>query len=183
MSPLINRRAFLVSAMSASLAAPALASQTQDLSRREVRLKQTEPAGRIYVFADQHFLVATLGEDRAMWYAIAVGAPGRNLSGSARIGRKEEFPAWVPTANMIRREPAIYGKLAGGLPGGHPRNPLGARALYLYRGNRDTMYRIHGTPDPWSIGQSVSSGCVRMVNEDIIDLYDRISVGAPVAFR
>ena len=118
-----------------------------------------------------------------MWYAIAVGAPGRNLSGSARIGRKEEFPAWVPTANMIRREPAIYGKLAGGLPGGHPRNPLGARALYLYRGNRDTMYRIHGTPDPWSIGQSVSSGCVRMVNEDIIDLYDRISVGAPVAFR
>ena len=83
---------------------------------------------------------------------------------------------------MIRREPQVYGKLAAGMPGG-PDNPLGARALYLYRGSRDTMYRIHGTPQPWTIGRSVSSGCIRLHNDHIVDLYDRVPVGTTVTFH
>ncbi len=113
-------------------------------------------------------------------YKIAVGAAGRNFQGRTPVGRKAEWPAWTPTASMIALEPEVYGPFAGGLPGGHPYNPLGARALYLYQGRRDTLYRIHGTPQPWSIGQSFSSGCIRLVNEHAIDLYDRVELGAAV---
>jgi lipoprotein-anchoring transpeptidase ErfK/SrfK len=81
---------------------------------------------------------------------------------------------------MIRAEPAIYAQYAGGLPGGHEMNPMGARALYLYQGNRDTLYRIHGTPQPWTIGQSFGSGCIRMLNDHALDLYNRVPVGAEV---
>ena len=84
---------------------------------------------------------------------------------------------------MIEIEPEVYGPYAGGLPGGHARNPLGARALYLYQGGRDTFFRIHGTPQPWTMGQAFSSGCVRLINEHVIDLYDRVPLGTPVYAR
>jgi lipoprotein-anchoring transpeptidase ErfK/SrfK len=115
-------------------------------------------------------------------YGIAVGREGYGFSGSANVRRKAEWPGWTPTANMIRREPDVYGPYAGGMPGGLE-NPLGARALYLYRGNRDTMYRIHGTNSVSSIGRATSAGCIRLFNQDIIHLYDQVRPGAPVRVR
>ena len=116
---------------------------------------------------------------RAIRYGIGVGKEGLAWSGRARVGRKAAWPRWTPTASMIRREPERNARWAGGMEGGLS-NPLGARALYLYDNGRDTMYRIHGTTEPWSIGQSVSSGCIRLFNQDIIDLYSRVPVGSPV---
>ena len=93
--------------------------------------------------------------------------------------RKQAWPSWTPTANMVRTQPELYGPLKGGLKGGVD-NPLGSRALYLYKGGRDTMYRIHGTDAPWTIGTAVSKGCIRMYNEDVLDLYPRVPVGTRV---
>jgi len=115
----------------------------------------------------------------AMRYAVGVGREeALNFRGSAVIGRKAEWPHWTPTADMIRRMP-IYAHYVNGLPGGID-NPLGARALYLYRGNQDTDFRLHGTIEPETIGTKVSSGCIRLFNHDIIDLYNRVPVGAQV---
>jgi lipoprotein-anchoring transpeptidase ErfK/SrfK len=115
----------------------------------------------------------------AMRYAVGVGREeALNFRGSAVIGRKAEWPHWSPTGDMIRRMP-IYAHYVNGLPGGID-NPLGARALYLYRDNRDTDFRLHGTNEPDTIGTKVSSGCIRLFNQDIIDLYNRVPVGAPV---
>jgi lipoprotein-anchoring transpeptidase ErfK/SrfK len=112
-------------------------------------------------------------------YAVGVGREeALDFRGSAVIGRKAEWPHWSPTADMIRRMP-IYAHYVSGLPGGID-NPLGARALYLYRGNQDTDFRLHGTNEPDTIGTKVSSGCIRLFNQDIIDLYNRVPVGAPV---
>ncbi len=97
----------------------------------------------------------------------------------AKIGRKEKWPRWMPTKNMIRRQPEKYARYADGVAGG-ARNPLGARALYLYRNGRDTYYRIHGTNEPWTIGRAVSNGCIRMINAHVVDLYARVPVGARV---
>jgi lipoprotein-anchoring transpeptidase ErfK/SrfK len=119
-----------------------------------------------------------MGEGRAMRYGVGVGRQGLALKGDAYIGRKSEWPSWTPTANMMRRDPRNL-KFAGGMPGG-PNNPLGARALYLYRGGNDTMFRLHGTNQPQSIGHAMSSGCIRMLNHDIIDLYSRVPVGSRV---
>lgn len=115
-------------------------------------------------------------------YPIAVGRQGRGLRSATTINRKEAWPSWTPTANMIRREPEIYGQFAGGVQGG-PANPLGARALYLYQGGRDTYYRIHGTNDWSSIGNSGSAGCIRLFNHDIIHLYERVPTGTRVVIR
>ena len=133
-------------------------------------------------------IVVNIGERRlylvepggvAMRYAVGVGREeALNFRGSAVIGRKAEWPHWTPTADMIRRMP-IYAHYASGLPGGI-NNPLGARALYLYRGNQDTDFRLHGTIEPETIGTKVSSGCIRLFNQDIIDLYNRVPVGSPV---
>lgn len=123
-----------------------------------------------------------IGEgDTAIRYGIGVGRAGFAWGGTARIGRKAQWPTWTPPAPMIRREPHLR-KWAGGMPGG-PSNPLGARALYLYRGGRDTLYRLHGTNEPASIGQAMSSGCIRMLNKDAIDLYERVRVGARVVVK
>lgn len=128
-------------------------------------------------------LLYHIGEDgRAMRYGIAVGREGYGFRGNATVQRKAEWPSWTPTANMIRREPEVYRPVAGGLPGGLE-NPLGARALYLYRGGRDTMYRIHGTNNASTIGRATSAGCIRLFNQDIIDLYDRVQTGAYVHVR
>ena len=133
--------------------------------------------GDIHVDAVAKYLYHIGGDGTAMRYGVAIGRADLYESGIFRIGRKAEWPSWQPTQNMIEREPEVYGPFANGMPGG-PENPLGARALYLYEGGRDTYLRIHGTPQPWSIGTSASSGCVRMVNAHIMDMYDRVEVGA-----
>ena len=145
---------------------------------REVIVPDEVEAGQIHVIARYNLVLWTLGGGKAIRYAAALGVEGRQFSGEARVGRKEEWPAWTPSANMIRREPA-YAKYAGGVEGGLG-NPLGARALYLHRGGRDTRYRIHGTSQPWTIGQNVSSGCIRLYNHAILDLYERAGIGTKV---
>lgn len=146
--------------------------------RREVDYATREQPGTIVVDPSERYAYLVMEGGRAMRYGVGVGKEeGFNFQGAALIARKAEWPRWTPTPDMIRREPDRYGKYAGGLPGGEG-NPLGPRALYLYRDGRDTLYRLHGTTEPWSIGTMVSSGCVRLLNQDIIDLYRRVPVGA-----
>lgn len=136
-------------------------------------------AGTVVVDPHARFLYLALGGGQARRYGVGVGRAGLAFRGTATIARKAKWPRWTPTQNMIRREPAKYARFAGGVPGG-PNNPLGARALYLYRNGRDTYYRIHGTNQPSSIGQAVSSGCIRMLNDHVADLYERVPLGARV---
>ncbi len=149
-----------------------------ELRRTEVAYESAEPAGTVVVDTPARRAYYLLGGGRAIRYGIGVGREGLALAGNAYVGRKAEWPTWTPTANMMRREPR-YRELAGGMPGG-PMNPLGARAMYLYRGGNDTHFRIHGTNQPESIGHAMSSGCIRMMNHDVIDLYERVKVGARV---
>ncbi len=149
-----------------------------DLRTREVRVPEEVEPGLIHVLAGHNLVLWTLGNGRAIRYAAALGEIGRQFIGEAVVGRKEEWPSWTPTANMIRREPA-YAQYASGVAGGLT-NPLGARSLYLYRNGRDTRYRIHGTSQPWTIGRNVSSGCIRLFNHAILDLYERAQVGTKV---
>lgn len=132
--------------------------------------------GTIIVDPENHFLYLQLPWGKARRYGVGVGRAGLEFKGKAIVGRKAEWPSWTPTANMIKREPNKYARFANGVPGG-PDNPLGSRALYLYKDGRDTYYRIHGTTQPSSIGQSVSNGCIRMLNDHVEDLYERVSVG------
>lgn len=133
--------------------------------------------GDLHVDAVAKYIYHIGDDGTAMRYGVAIGRAGLYEPGTFTIRRKAEWPSWTPTANMIEREPEVYAQFAGGVPGG-PTNPLGARAFYLYVGSRDTFLRIHGTPQPWSIGTSASSGCVRMVNAHVIDLYDNVEVGS-----
>ncbi|QLF69905.1 L,D-transpeptidase [Peteryoungia desertarenae] len=150
-----------------------------ELRRQEVAYETNHKPGTVVVDTPARRLYYVMENGRAMRYGVGVGREGLALRGNAYIGRKAEWPSWTPTANMIRREPERNLKYAGGVPGG-PNNPLGARAIYLYRNGNDTMFRIHGTNQPQSIGQAMSSGCVRMMNHDVIDLYDRVKVGGRV---
>lgn len=138
--------------------------------------------GTVVVDTSKHFLYLQLRGGKARRYGIGVGRAGLAFKGQARVGRKAKWPRWTPTKNMIRREPRKYAKFAKGVPGG-PKNPLGSRALYLYKAGRDTMYRIHGTTQPSSIGRSVSNGCIRMINAHVQDLYNRVPTGAKVIVR
>lgn len=147
-----------------------------ELRRTEVAYETTHPAGTIVVDTPARRLYYVLGGGRAIRYGVGVGRNGYALAGTAVVGRKAEWPSWTPSPNMLRRDPEKNMKYAGGVPGGLG-NPLGARAIYLYRGGADTMFRIHGTNQPQSIGLAMSSGCVRMMNHDVIDLYSRVSVG------
>lgn len=147
--------------------------------RRVVAYLTREAPGTIVVDTDNRFLYLVRENGTAIRYGIGVGKQGMSWRGRATIARKAAWPRWTPTAAMIARDPVKNGPFAGGMQGGLD-NPLGARALYLYQGNRDTYYRIHGTSEPWSIGQSVSSGCIRMFNQDIIDLHDRVPTGTTV---
>ncbi|CVI61094.1 MULTISPECIES: L,D-transpeptidase [Agrobacterium] len=149
-----------------------------ELRRQEVSYDTRHPAGTVVVDTPARRLYYVMGDGRAMRYGVGVGRQGLALKGDAYIGRKAEWPSWTPTANMMRRDPRNL-KFAGGMAGG-PNNPLGARALYLYRGGNDTMFRLHGTNQPQSIGHAMSSGCIRMLNHDIIDLYSRVPVGSKV---
>ncbi|MCB2110599.1 MAG: L,D-transpeptidase [Defluviimonas sp.] len=144
-----------------------------------VRVKADFVPGSIHVLSSQHFLYYIARKGLAIRYGVAVGKAELVFRGEAVVGRKVEWPSWKPTPEMIERNPRAYRKFADGMPGG-PTNPLGARAIYLFQNGRDTAIRIHGTTDPNSIGKSVSNGCLRMVNEHVIDLYGRVALGAPV---
>lgn len=147
--------------------------------RQQVDYHRSEPPGTLVVDTANRFLYLVQENGKAMRYGIGVGKEGLAFEGRARIGRKAKWPRWTPTQSMIERQPERYAQYAGGMEPGLT-NPLGARALYLYQDGRDTLYRIHGTSEPWSIGLAVSSGCIRLFNQDIIDLYNRVPVGTNV---
>lgn len=146
--------------------------------RRKVKVRLDQPPGTIVIDTASRYLYLVLEGGRAMRYGIGVGRQGFSWAGTATIKRKAKWPTWTPPPAMVARD-EFAAKWAGGMPGG-PTNPLGARALYLYQGNRDTLYRIHGTSAPSSIGRAVSSGCIRMLNADVADLYERVPVGTEV---
>jgi lipoprotein-anchoring transpeptidase ErfK/SrfK len=139
--------------------------------RQVVPFRNSEQPGTLIVDTGSHFLYLVLGKGRAMRYGIGVAKDGFEWSGTHRISNKREWPDWTPPAEMLKRRPELPRHMAGGLS-----NPLGARALYI----GSTLYRIHGTTEPWSIGQDVSSGCIRMTNDDVTDLYARVKIGTKV---
>jgi lipoprotein-anchoring transpeptidase ErfK/SrfK len=148
--------------------------------RQEVATPWSIPdePGTIVVDTRNRFLYLVGAGGRSMRYGIGVGRAGFSWSGEATIRDKQRWPRWIPPKEMVARDP-LAAEWANGMPGGID-NPLGARALYLWQGNKDTLYRLHGTNDPSSIGKAVSSGCVRLVNQDMIDLYNRVPVGTRV---
>ncbi|WP_255552272.1 L,D-transpeptidase [Maritimibacter dapengensis] len=160
---------------------PAISRQylSEDVKRQYVPYYAPYAEGTIVVdpYARKLYLIS--GPNEAMRYTIGVGKAGYGLRGEARVSRKEEWPYWTPTRNMLRREPEKYRPVAGGVEGGLE-NPLGARALYLYKGGRDTLFRIHGTPYPWTVGGTESGGCIRMFNQDAIHLYANTPKGTRV---
>ncbi|RYI02916.1 MAG: L,D-transpeptidase [Acetobacteraceae bacterium] len=142
--------------------------------RQVVSFDTPEPVGTVVVDPRAHFLYLVMEDGRAMRYGVGVGKAGLEFTGEGIIQRKAAWPRWTPTPDMIAREPEKYGgELRNGMPGGIE-NPLGARALYLFKDGQDTLFRIHGTNQTWSIGRSVSSGCIRMLNQDVIDLANRV---------
>lgn|SRR6478736_4092579 len=136
-----------------------------------------EKPGTIVVDTKNKFLYLVLPEGKAVRYGVATGDEAYGWTGTAKVARKAEWPNWTPPAEMVKRWPHVH-PMTGG-----PANPLGARALYLYDNGRDTLYRIHGTNEPETIGHAASSGCIRMRNIDVVDLYNRVPVGATVIVR
>ena len=159
------------------------AADPDDIKPRNVRQLVKAPAGQepgtLVVDPRNRFLYLVQENGKALRYGVGVGREGLEFSGTANVGTKREWPSWRPTDAMISREPAKYRPWAGGMAGGET-NPLGARALYLFKDGKDTLYRIHGTNEPWTIGEAVSSGCIRMMNQDVIDLYGRVPNGTKV---
>jgi len=156
----------------------------QNYLRRVVPYETGEAPGTIVVDPRNRYLYLVLRDGMAVRYGVGVGRSGFSWSGSAVIKDKQEWPDWYPPKEMFQRQPELMdqmGELPGGpgMPGG-PGNPLGARAMYLWQGNKDTLYRIHGTFEPWTIGTNVSSGCIRMINQDAIDLYNHTPLGTKV---
>jgi len=143
--------------------------------RHFVEYHRKEQPGTIVVDSDNKFLYFVLPQGKAIRYGIAVGEEAQAWSGIAKIGRMEEWPPWIPTPSEQQRLGPLPAYVTGG-----PHNPMGARGMYLFSGNKDTLYRIHGTNQPEYIGNAVSSGCIRMTNEDAIDLYNRVKVGTLV---
>jgi lipoprotein-anchoring transpeptidase ErfK/SrfK len=146
----------------------------EPFKRHIVEYHRKEVPGSVVIDSDARFLYYVLPDGKAIRYGVTVGEEALAWSGVAKVGRKEEWPSWTPTAEIKKRMdvPDFVG------PG--PHNPMGARAMYLFEGNKDTLYRIHGTNQPEYIGQAISSGCIRMTNEDVIDLYNRVKPGATV---
>jgi lipoprotein-anchoring transpeptidase ErfK/SrfK len=136
-------------------------------------------SGTIVIDSRQKFLYLIETPFSARRYGVAVGKEGLDFHGSVTVGDKQEWPRWIPTKEMIERSPEKYAQYAEGMDGG-PNNPLGARAIYLYEGQKDTYLRIHGTTQPWTIGTAASNGCFRMVNEHVIDLFSRVDIGTKV---
>lgn len=162
-----------------TIAALDLADIDPSVLRQEVAYHGPYQPGTMVVSIGERRLYIVENGGRALRFGIGVGrAEELNFRGSAVIGRKVKWPSWTPTPNMIARIPE-YAAYAGGMRGG-PNNPLGARALYLYRDGQDTNFRVHGTNEPKSIGKAVSSGCIRLFNQDIVYLYNRLAIGTPV---
>ena len=160
-------------------------SQSEDWSldpqyqAQVVAFPSDEAPGTVVIDTTNKFLYYVMADDLAIRYGVGVGREGFGWSGTVRVGAKSEaWPSWTPPAEMIERRPELV-EFVDGMPGG-PENPLGARAMYLYDGGRDTMFRIHGTNEPWSIGQNVSSGCIRMLNEHVTELHRMVEIGAKV---
>lgn len=144
--------------------------------RAIVNYHRKEAPGSIVIDSDARYLYYVLPEGKAIRYGVTVGEEALAWSGVAKVGRMEQWPTWTPTKDIKTR-------LGAGIPdfvGPGPHNPMGARALYMYAGNKDTLYRIHGTNQPEFIGSAISSGCIRMTNEDVIDLFNRAKVGTVV---
>jgi lipoprotein-anchoring transpeptidase ErfK/SrfK len=143
--------------------------------RAIVDYHRKETAGTIVVDTDARHLYYVMPEGKAIRYGITVGEDGQSWAGIARVGYMQEWPPWVPTEGEKQRLGPLPSYVEGGAA-----NPMGARAMYLYQGSKDTLFRIHGTNQPEYIGEAISSGCIRMTNEDVIDLYKRVKVGTPV---
>lgn len=146
--------------------------------RQDVAYGGQEAPGTVIVDAAARHLYLVQSRGRAIRFGIAVGREGAAWKGRAIVGRKAKWPTWTPTANMRKRNPKLPVQMKGG-----PENPLGARAIYLYQNGVDTLYRVHGTNEPWSIGKAASSGCIRMLNEHVFELYGSVPVGAAVIVR
>ncbi|GGG49343.1 L,D-transpeptidase [Chelatococcus composti] len=166
---------------SAQQTADALAGTRDDFVIDPIYMRQIVPyegpgrPGTIVVRTKTRFVYLVLPDGQALRYGCGIGRDGFAWSGEATVARKAVWPAWYPPPEMRKRQPELPAMMAGGL-----KNPLGARALYLYKNGVDTLYRIHGTSEAWTIGQAVSSGCVRLMNDDIIDLYQRVPTGTRV---
>ena len=151
------------------------ATNEEYLHRRIVASTFSYEPGTVVIDTGNRFLYLQMEGGQALRYGVGVGRQGFEWSGTATIGRKAEWPDWIPPEEMREREPWLPERMAGGID-----NPLGARALYLFEGSKDTLYRIHGTNQPETIGQALSSGCIRMLNEDVMDLYQRVPEGSKV---
>ncbi|TPE51748.1 L,D-transpeptidase [Amaricoccus solimangrovi] len=152
---------------------------SDEKARREVDYWTDEKPGTIVVDPWANRLYYVLGDNRAIRYTVGVGKDGKGFAGEGTIPYTREWPRWTPTPEMLERDPDLYEPHRGGMEGG-PGNPLGARALYLFQDGKDTLYRIHGTPYPWTVGEADSSGCVRLFNQDADDLYQRVRSGTKV---
>ena len=180
----MRRRTFLASSLAATALPQVLSAQTVkfDPTPQEVRIKKSYQPGELLILPRSYYLYFVTAPGKAMRYGVGVGKAGLEFTGTATISVKKEWPTWRPTDEMIEREPDTYKRFIGNTdaqPGG-PGNPLGARALYLFQNGVDTYFRIHGTTAPKSIGRSVSNGCIRMLNEHVTDLYERVPVGTVV---
>ena len=184
---MMNRRQFVATAAAAATA-PALPAAAQSFQidpkymPQDVNISAQYAPGQMLILPKAHFLYLITEQGRARRYGVGVGKAGLEFTGRATIDVKKKWPTWRPTQEMIEREPQTYAKFKGNdyvQPGGKS-NPLGARALYLFQNGRDTYFRIHGTTAPRSIGRSVSNGCIRMINEHVIDLYERVPLGTVV---
>jgi lipoprotein-anchoring transpeptidase ErfK/SrfK len=170
-----------VASMDSGIAIPALpVEKIPETHRRQVVAYETDqPAGTIIINPKTKLLYYVIGKNKAIRYGIAVGKAGFEWSGEAIVSDKKPWPTWIPPKEMIARKPELAKFDEVGQPGG-PTNPLGARAIYLTSGGRDYGYRIHGTPEWQSIGRNASSGCIRMINQDVLDLYSRVKGGEKV---
>jgi lipoprotein-anchoring transpeptidase ErfK/SrfK len=167
-----------------STSTPTAQESDPAFARKVVAYPSPEPPGTIVVDPGSHFLYLVQPGGQAIRYGVGVGGEGFGWSGMATVHTKQEWPDWYPPAEMLERKPELKEHMAQlpsglGMRGG-PDNPIGARALYLWQGNKDTLYRIHGTNEPATIGHNVSSGCIRLTNEDVVDLYDRTPIGTKV---
>lgn len=185
---MIDRRSLIVSGL-AALAAPVIVparARAFELNPiflpQQVAFTDAYEPGRLIVLPRAHFLYFVTAAGEARRYGVGVGRAGLDFTGTATIQVKKKWPTWRPTDEMIERDPKAYAKFIDNdyvQPGGRD-NPLGARALYLFQNGRDTYYRIHGTNEPSSIGRSVSNGCIRMINDHVRDLYERVPIGTVV---
>ncbi len=181
---MMKRRHFLTSGIAAAtLPASAHAFElAPKFKPQEVRISSRYAPGQLLVLPRAHFLYLVTEPNKALRYGVGVGKAGLEFTGTATISVKKKWPTWRPTNEMIERDPHLYGDFIDNdyvQPGG-PGNPLGSRALYLFQNGRDTYFRIHGTTAPRSIGRSVSNGCIRMINEHVKDLYERVPIGTVV---